>query len=537
MHFSSKFQLSNGIIIMNKNYVTKEVKLDDLVLDKENPRFAELYNGSSIESDIVEYLLFTEAAEDLTKAIIEANEFYDDRPLWVYEVNGKYIVKDGNRRCAAVKALQTPNKYNLGLPRFEIEKLPVLEYYNLSDLEKRIRLEHTSNLFKKWGRIAKAIEVYRLFKSGSSWESLTEIDSKPKEFIKIGSFYQEASKIRGEDFKRLVREGRGETGGKTYIFERMFALRNKCGYSFKQKTNEITINNLAVFESYINTIVDYLIKYPKTSSRTIENMGIEEFLVILETCGFAQNAINANAVNANATNANATNANATNANATNANATNANATNANATNANATNANATNANATNTNATNANATNANVTNANATNANATNANATSTNLRYSVKTRPTLKRKKIPPALKKLIDECYNLKENDSANAKIALTRISFECTLKFVVENTMNLNGRFMKDSSYFDPAFKRGRFTNFEELKKRFTSLVIDTGIKTALNDFDLQRSHQIIHNYHVGAIPNDAKTLCDNLVVLIDFMLEDESVLITSLDMSKL
>ncbi|WP_426241963.1 hypothetical protein [Psychrobacter sp. TWP2-1-2] len=174
---------------------------------------------------------------------------------------------------------------------------------------------------------------------------------------------------------------------------------------------------------------------------------------------------------------------------------------------------------------------------NATNTNATNTNATSANLRYSVKNRPTLKRKKIPPALKKLIDECYNLKENDSANAKIALTRISFECTLKFVVENTKNSNGQFMKDSSYFDPAFRKGRFTNFEELKKRFTSLVIDTGIKTALNDFDLQRSHQIIHNYHVGAIPNDAKTLCDNLVVLIDFMLEDESVLITSLDMSKL
>lgn len=177
------------MIIMNKNYVAKEVKLDDLVLDKENPRFSELYNGSSKESDIVEYLLFTEAAEELTKAIVDADEFYYDRPLWVFKVDEKYIVKDGNRRCAAVKALQTPSKYNLDLPRYEIDKIPVLEYHNLSELEKRIRLEHTSNLFKKWGRIAKAIEVYRLFKSGSSLESLTEIDSKPKEFIKIGSFY------------------------------------------------------------------------------------------------------------------------------------------------------------------------------------------------------------------------------------------------------------------------------------------------------------------------------------------------------------
>src|SRR5690554_751214 len=168
---------------MKRKYTLRKIELENLVLDKNNPRFAELYNGSEKESDIIEYLLYTESANEIAEAISKAGEFYEDRPLWVFKENGKYIVKDGNRRCSAVKALQLPNKYGLEFPKLKINELPVLEYENLSDLETRIRIEHNSNLFKKWGRIAKALEIYRLFSSGNSIESLTEIDSNPKDFI------------------------------------------------------------------------------------------------------------------------------------------------------------------------------------------------------------------------------------------------------------------------------------------------------------------------------------------------------------------
>ena len=185
---------------MNKKYTARNIKLDELVLDKENPRFAELYNGSDKEEEIIEYLLWTESAHEIAEAITSAEEYYDDRPLWVYKDKGKYIVKDGNRRCSAVKALQHPNYYKLSHPKFEIKELPVLEYNELSDLETRIRIEHNSNLFKKWGRIAKAIEIYRLFSSGNSLDSLTEIDSKPKDFIKTawGTQYRDTDKFTKE---------------------------------------------------------------------------------------------------------------------------------------------------------------------------------------------------------------------------------------------------------------------------------------------------------------------------------------------------
>lgn len=509
---------------MAKKYTQKEIELDNLILDKENPRFAELYNGSDKESDIIEYLLYTESAEEVAEAISEAQEFYDDRPLWVFKLDdGKFLVKDGNRRCAAVKALQTPNKYDLGLSRFEIKKLPVLEYNKLEDLDKRIRLEHNSNLFKKWGRIAKAIEIYRLFSSGNSIESLSDIDSNPRDFIKTATFYHKAVAVKGEDFKKLVREGRGKTGGKTIVFERLFKVRRKCGYNFGRKTSEIIIKDKDLFESFVNAIVAYLIQYPETSSRTIDDIGAELFLEKLKPFGFPPNKPSTT----NSSAANGQSNSSTNSQSNNG------STNSNNASGSASNSGSTGSGSGSDSGTGHNSSSTNTGNTN---------NSSSGSARYSVKSKPTLKRKQIPSPLKKLIDECYNLDENNFANAKTALTRVTLECTLKFVVENTNKSNGNPIKTANHFDLAFKDRRgnqlpYTNFDTLKSKFTELIKEVGIRKAFENFDIQNPHQIIHNYRVAAVPANAKALCDNLIDLIEFMLQDETDLLNSLDLTKL
>jgi|TARA_R110002020_G_scaffold4110_2_gene18280 hypothetical protein len=507
---------------MNKKYTRTEIELNKLTLDKENPRFAELYNGSDKESDIIEYLLYTESAEEVAEAISEAEEFYDDRPLWVYKMDdGQFLVKDGNRRCAAVKALQTPNKYDLGLSRFEIKKLPVLQYHILADLDKRIRLEHNSNLFKKWGRIAKAIEIYRLFSSGSSIESLSDIDSNPRDFIKTATFYHKAVAIKGEDFKKLVREGRGKTGGKTIVFERLFKARKKCGYNFGRKTSEIIIKDNKLFESYINAIVAYLIQNPNTSSRTIDDIGAEKFLEKLKPFGFPPKKATSTSSNTESGQTNTSGTSQTNNSSTNNSTSNSGSNNTSDSGDDG-------------------GTSSN--NGSSTNSGSSNNSGGSGSGRYSVKSKPTLKRKQIPSPLKKLIDECYNLDENNFANAKTALTRVTLECTLKFVVENTNKQNGNPIKTANHFDLAFKDRRgnplpYTNFDTLKSKFTELVKDTGIRKAFENFDIQNPHQIIHNYRVAAVPANAKALCDNLIDLIEFMLQDETDLLNSIDLTKL
>lgn len=509
---------------MAKKYTQREIELDKLILDKDNPRFAELYNGSDKESDIVEYLLYTESAEEVAEAISEAQEFYDDRPLWVFKLDdGKFLVKDGNRRCAAVKALQTPNKYNLGLSRFEIKKLPVLEYNKLADLDKRIRLEHNSNLFKKWGRIAKAIEIFRLFSSGNSIDSLSDIDSNPRDFIKTATFYHKAVDIKGEDFKKLVREGRGKTGGKTIVFERLFKVRSKCGYNFGRKTSEIIIKDKDLFESFINAIVAYLIKNPDTSSRTIDDNGADSFLDLLKPFGFPPTKPASTSSSAGDSHTNSSTDTQSNNNSN--------------SNSGSTNT----SNSGNTGGANNN-TGSGSTNSLNSSSSGSSVSSGSNSTRFSVKSKPTLKRKQIPSPLKKLIDECYNLDENNFANAKTALTRVTLECTLKFIVENTNKSNGNPIKTANHFDLAFKDRRgnplpYTNFDTLKSKFTELIKDTGIRKAFENFDIQNPHQIIHNYRVAAVPVNAKTLCDNLIDLIEFMLQEETDLLNSLDLTRL
>ena len=506
---------------MAKRYTKNEIELDKLILDKENPRFAELYNGSDKESDLIEYLLYTESAEEVAKAISEAQEFYEDRPLWVFKLdNENFLVKDGNRRCAAVKALQTPNKYYLDLSRFEIKRLPVLEYNKLEDLDKRIRLEHNSNLFKKWGRIAKALEIYRLFSSGNSIESLSDIDSNPRDFIKIATFYHEAVAIKGENFKKLVREGRGKTGGKTIVFERLFKVRNKCGYNFGRKTSEIILKDKHKFESYINAIEPYLIQYPETSSRTIDEMGADTFLDLIKPFGFSPNKPISSSLTTESGKNNYSTNNQSDSSSTNINTSGSDSISSSEGTVSSSSG------------------SVNFDSSDTVNTN----NSGSGSGRYSIKSKPILKRKRIPSPLKKLIDECYNLDENNFANAKTALTRVTLECILKFVVENTNKQNGNPIKTANHFDSVFKDKRgnplpYANFDILKSKFSELIKDTGIRKAFEDFDIQNPHQIIHNYRVAAVPANAKALCDNLIDLIEFMLQGDADLLKSLDINKL
>lgn len=497
------------------------VKLQDLVLDKNNPRFAELYSGSDKEQDIIEYLLYTESADEVATAISNAKEFYPDRPLWVLREGGKYLVKDGNRRCASVKALQHPTKYALDLPKFVFKELPVLVYQNKNDLDTRIRQEHTSNLFKQWGRIAKALEVHRLYKSGSSPESMSELDSSPKELIKLASFYFEAVKIGGDDFKKLLRTGKGKSGGKTIIFERLFKFTNDCGYTFK-RTNEITIKNQNLFESYIKSMVAFLKEHPETTSREFDKLQ-KSFLDKLKPYGFkltnssstppptttGPNGGSSAGMETGSTKKGTSTPDRSSSPTTVSSGSSAAGTGI---------------------------------GTGLIGASASGAGTNRITNRKSVKHKPIYHRKKIPAPLENLIQECYNLGQDNFPNAKTALTRVVFECTLKYIVENTNKANGKSIKTSNHFSLAYKSSKgkalpYTNFDVLKAKFTELITDTGIRKAFEDFDLQRPHQIIHNYNVRAIPTDAKALCDNLIPLIEFMLQEENELLTSLDMTKL
>ena len=379
-------------------------------------------------------------------------------------------------------------------------------------------------MFREWDRIAKELEVYKMHSQGSSLEHMKEIDSQPSQLIKLASFYYSAVKIGGDDLKRLLRRGRGKSGGKTIIFERLFSYSNQCGYSFRNKPSyKIMVKDKTLFEKYTRALVHYLKENPNTKTQDVDKQK-DKFLDKLKPFGFPperketvspQNASSDVSVASNDTGANNT-----------------------STNSNVSSDRSNNNSAVST--SNHDKSTSTIVSPVPNSTSSTGLNAG--NNRYSIKHKPTLKRKQIPSGLKKLIDECYGLDENNFANAKTALVRVTLECTLKYVVENTIKQNGKSIKSSNHFNLAFNNSRgvkllYTNFDILKTKFTELIMDVGIKKAFEDFDLENTHQIIHNYRVAAVPANAKALCDNLIDLLEFMLQDEVSLLSSLDIARL
>lgn len=512
---------------MSSKYTNANIKIENLKLDLKNPRFSELYSGSDKEEELIEYLLYNESAEEIALGILKNEEFYSDRPLWVLKEGENYIVKDGNRRCSAVKALQFPQKFGLDLEKMVFEELPVLIYHNKSDLDLRIFQEHTNSLFKEWDRISKALETFKLFNSGSSVESMKDIDSQPAQLIKLASFYYEAVAIGGEDLKKLLRRGRGKTGGKTIIFERLFKLSEKCGFTFFNKPSyKIKIKDKKVFESYIKAMIKYLIKFPETKTQDIDKKE-DDFLSKLIPFGFVikkeveierENKFPSNPFSSAEIENNSDNTHKDDERNSREYERFSNNQNTNSEFNNQSNSN------------------------DGKSSNFTTEKPLGKDKRKSIKDKPIYKRKRIPASLDRLIQECYSLDAVFAPNSKTALTRVTFECTLKYVVENTVYSNNKKICESNYFRNVFYDNNnvkkpYTDFTKLKNLFTLLIMNTGIRKAFEFFELEKPHQIIHNYHVGALPSDARGLCDNLIVLIEFLLQEDAELINSIETDKL
>lgn len=501
---------------MQKRSTLKYVNLDDLHLDINNPRFGELYNGSKKEEDLIEYLLYEEAAQEIARAIAKKNEFYEDKALWVIKnPSGKYIVRDGNRRCAAVKALQMPGKFKLSESKTPFTQLPVYEYTDEEELKSRIGEEHAASLFRSWERIAKALQILDLSDTGKQ-DEMNTLDSRPGDFIKLGSFYKEAVKYGKDDFRKQIRRGRGKTGGKTIIFERLFRDAKSCGYKFKNSPSfKIEITDSDKFESYIKALVKYIETNPEIKTSDIDND--KTFIKKLENYGFDNNqkaitiplatilpkadaeiikitdelgGTKTTGVVSQISNPSSLSTSISHSSIAPI----------------------------------------------LSGSNLVPTTNPTSGKRGTVKKYPEIKRKQLPPGLKARIDEYFEINSIDMPNAKVAMARVTYECVLKYVVENTKS-GPIIFKNSGHFGSAYSRKPFTNFEEMNKKFIELITNTGYAQAFRNFDFDKMHQTIHNYHVSSKTIDADQIKINLIQLLEFMLQDVSDLLTSLDVSKI
>lgn len=115
-------------------WTEKEFSLNSLHLDLNNPR---LNYGDVVltQSGIITFLIENENVFDLAREISEKGYFIGESPI-ICEEKNKKVVLEGNRRTAALKILQAPDKY-LTKKRAETLKLNISK--NNIDVSKKIK--------------------------------------------------------------------------------------------------------------------------------------------------------------------------------------------------------------------------------------------------------------------------------------------------------------------------------------------------------------------------------------------------------------
>ena len=248
------------------------INISLLDLDTQNPRFLLLYNNSNSQDDIIKYLLKNENANEIVKSIIEQQDYRSDSFLYVIQHDNRYIVKEGNRRLAAVKALQNPEKYlNNRYNKFIISEVPCLVYSDKSVLDKDIASRHTQIDVKRWSRLAQGAYIYNCLNDGMQLSDLNYLKDY-KSLYKLFNMYLAAEKVGyGVKFKKLVLDWDRAT-----LIERFFSKHSQkyilpyLGYSIDNSFCQINVFDEELFKLALDNFISWL--DPKNAEKITTQM-------------------------------------------------------------------------------------------------------------------------------------------------------------------------------------------------------------------------------------------------------------------------
>lgn len=197
-------------------------KLDvtkDLRLDPKNVRLGLTMDVDPPQADIIQDLFQHEGALDIAKSIMTVGYLTHERPV-VLKENGQWIVVEGNRRTAALKALLNPYLVPAVQPRLAdlVEATPVPDAYKSIDClvapdrdsaNRLIATLHTSNPRKPWGPLRQAEFFAAQLSAGKTVEQL--IGEYPginvAEFIKTADMHRllQTATYEDEEIARYAR--------------------------------------------------------------------------------------------------------------------------------------------------------------------------------------------------------------------------------------------------------------------------------------------------------------------------------------------
>lgn len=155
--------------------------VDELHLDPQNVRLETA--STQVEADIIEDLFDNEGAFELVEAIAQIGYLTHEIPI-VVKQRSKYIVVEGNRRLAALKAIQNPMivpgyqsrvaalAKSMGAQRDRLKQIEVLIAPNRVQANQVIAALHTSNPRRPWTPARQAAFFQAQIDAGRKYKAL-----------------------------------------------------------------------------------------------------------------------------------------------------------------------------------------------------------------------------------------------------------------------------------------------------------------------------------------------------------------------------
>ena len=300
--------------IMRKEWQSKDVSLESLILWDENVRFDEGLFGAN-NKEIINFLFKNEyKMMELVELFVKQGEIPQDEKILVIPEKGKYYkVLDGNRRVSVMSVLNNPQILEKNTDKRRIENLrksynhkepytsiEVLIAPNEAEARKVVDRRHYSIGFLSHGAVEKDRSLYKEGTLSNSdafalqyFEKMLEhVDGENRKKLKAG--YSTVKRLFGlisTDDINTVLHVTFEDGvfkqvrGKTPLYKK---TRDTIIYEIiEQKLNTRTINTAKDARQYLNTLPgisipkgkrqDIIKKSPKKIERKDERFGAIRF--------------------------------------------------------------------------------------------------------------------------------------------------------------------------------------------------------------------------------------------------------------------
>ena len=168
--------------MVNLDWRTKPVPVASLLLDTQNPRLSPRVTPSS-QKDLIQYLFDHEQAIEVARSIAR-NGYFPTEPLLALPFGKSYVVVEGNRRLASLKALHVPQllegrAHNALLrllkesgPSTYPDSVPVTIAPDRAATDRFIALRHVGTPVRRWQPENKATFILAKLSEGYDETSL-----------------------------------------------------------------------------------------------------------------------------------------------------------------------------------------------------------------------------------------------------------------------------------------------------------------------------------------------------------------------------